>query len=365
MHRDRHKSGMKQQTSFLYLITFIGAACMTTLLTLTLRQQGDAEELMPQKTFTIDVLNRMTPVKDQGTNENCWAYAMLSAIETEHLMQGDSVHLSVDYAMRALLEEQFEQTYLCQGKNRTTVRGMAQTLLNVMDRKGMYPYDAYHPSHPINHRMMGKKILLLGKTAINHHAGLRPFQPQVKKVLDEAYGAVPHQVYMLRATYTPCEFARSVCAPDEYVTLTSFTHHPFGFPFVLELPDNWERNEQLNLPIDSMMNVMMRAVNSGHGVCWEGDVSNRFFSFRKGIAELPAGTDVSQQARQKAFECFDTTDDHCMAVVGMAHDAEGQRFFIMKNSWGKKNPYGGLMYVSEDYVRLKTIAVVLPKSLLL
>lgn len=333
-------------------------------LTVTSCRQEHGRQLPAVTGLTNDVMNRMTPVKNQGGNENCWAYAMLATIETEHLMRGDSVNLSPDYAMRALTEEQFVRLCLSRGHTATSLRGMAQTLLNVMQRQGMMPYDAYHTNPKPNYRTVARKVGLVAQKVVTRRTGMQRYMPELEQLLDDAYGPLPHRVYMLRAEYTPQEFGRSVCAPDEYVALTSFTHHPFGQTFALELPDNWEHNEQLNVPIDSLVGVMRRAVATGHGVCWEGDVSDPGFSFRRGEARLRPGTDTSQESRQQAFERFETTDDHCMAVVGLAHDTKGNRYFVMKNSWGTKNPYGGLVYMSEDYVRLRTIAIVVPRSLL-
>ena len=159
---------------------------------------------------------------------------------------------------------------------------------------------------------------------------------------------------------TPQEFARSVCAPGEYVALTSFTHHPFYADFALEVADNSGREPFFNVPIDTLMTRLERAVRAGRGVCWEGDVTEPGFSFGRGVARLPEGEATGQADRQAAFERFLTTDDHCMAVVGLARDARGELFYIMKNSWGTGNPYGGMVYMAESYLRLKTVAVVMP-----
>ena len=183
---------------------------------------------------------------------------------------------------------------------------------------------------------------------------------QLGAMLDETMGPVPARVFMLGAEYTPQEFARSVCAPGEYVALTSFTHHPFYADFALEVADNSGREPFFNVPIDTLMTRLERAVRAGRGVCWEGDVTEPGFSFGRGVARLPEGEATGQADRQAAFERFLTTDDHCMAVVGLARDARGELFFIMKNSWGTGNPYGGLVYMAESYLRLKTVAVVMP-----
>lgn len=138
-------------------------------------------------------------------------------------------------------------------------------------------------------------------------------------------------------------------SPDDFVTLCSVPDSAYGQFITLDLPDNWEGNRQLNVPLDTLFAVTLRAAASGRGICWEGDVSERGFSFRKGVADLvpPDGS---------------TTDDHCMAIVGLAHDERGRNFFIMKNSWGTGNPYNGLMLMSFDYFKAKTILVALPRD---
>ena len=159
--------------------------------------------------------------------------------------------------------------------------------------------------------------------------------------LDAGYGDLPAEVYVLELLPDILEQRRDKVLID------------------LELADNHGRERFRNVPIDTLMACMERAVRAGRGVCWEGDVSEPGFSFGRGVALLPAGTPTGQADRQRAFERFLTTDDHCMAIIGLARDASGGRWFICKNSWGTGNPYGGLMYMSEPYFRLNTVAVVM------
>ncbi len=316
---------------------------------------------MPER-FHTEVLNAYTPIKNQGRSPLCWAYAMLSAIETEHIMRGDSVHLSVKYAARALAEDNFRRAYFKCDRSPSTMRATPQSLLDVIACHGLVAYDAYRDAPEADYDVLMSKLRRLARVAVNTRLPLRRAEERAAAVIDETLGPAPRNVFMLGAQYTPGEFARSVCAPDEYIAMTSFTHHPFYETFALEVPDNRTQSEMLNVPVDTLMARMALAVRRGRGVCWEGDTSEEGYSFECGTASLPAGTDVSQTARQLAFERHETTDDHCMAVVGLARDNAGRLWFIMKNSWGTANPYGGLMYVSGDYVRLKTIAVFMPRS---
>jgi len=314
------------------------------------------------RTFTNIWLAAFTPVKDQGKSNGCWAYAMLSMIESEHILMGDSVNLSPAYAMRKRLEDEFRRYYLSQGTHTFTLRGMGQTLINTIAQYGIMPYDAYPDRSGMNTENLREQLNDLAEVAIKRRTGLETTDRYIQPLLDETFGPMPKQVSMYSVEYTPLEFAHSVFRKDEYVGVTSFTHHPFGSTFALEVPDNWEHNTFFNVPLDTLSAYARRTVSSGHTFVWEGDISNLGFSFRNGTAMLRRGARVSQEARQRDFERFVTTDDHCMHCVGMARDQNGELFYIMKNSWGKDNPYGGLVYMSEEYLRLCTIALYIPTN---
>jgi bleomycin hydrolase len=224
-----------------------------------------------QTTYIHDVLLPMTPVKDQGQTQICWAYAMLATIETEHILRGDSVNLSGIYVARI--------------ENR---RAMCQTLLNIIQREGIVPYDVLPDDTPAD----------------------------VK---------APKWVFMLGARYTPKEFAHSVCAPDEYLSLTSLPDSPYYNKVEVSIADNWEHNHFLNLPIDTLRRHVDEALNHRHPVCWES---------RK----------------------------HAMEIVGLAHDAEQHTYYIMKNSWGQDQPHEGLVYMPVDQMWADMIAVYMTRE---
>lgn len=250
--------------------------------------------------FTIEVLNGYTPVKNQGNSQTCWAYAMLAAIETEHIMRGDSVHLSVAFVENAVRHEP---------RAPRSLRGMGMTTVNLIQKYGLVPYDA---------------------------------MPQGDTL-------PPHLAFMFGVEYKLQEFARSVCALGEYTGYGTNHHQPYYQTFEPQLADNWEHNRLMNLPADSLVRLTERAVRNGHGVCWEGDTSEPGFNWAEGYAVNTLWTGT-------------TSDNHCMAIVGIAHDETGQKYFIMKNSWGTNNRYKGLMYMSFDYFHRKTIAVYLSRD---
>ena len=314
--------------------------------------------------FSNDLLLPTTPVKNQQQSSLCWIYAMLATIETEHLTQGDSVNLSPIFLARQWLQQQAEQLYFDRQTPKPSQRAMATTALNLIRRYGAQPYDYYHAHQQANINVVCRRIQQLARNSANRRSGLPRFRQQLNELLDQQLGFMPQYVHMLGAEYTNQEFGRSVCMNDEYEALTSFSHHPFGSRFQLEVPDNVMHDHFLNVPIDSLLQRITQSLRQGHPVCWEGDISEEGFNFRQGVAVIKQrqGKENDQERRQRAFEHFDTTDDHCMALVGLAHDDKGQRYFIAKNSWGTNNKYHGFMYLSEDYLRMKTICVVLKKE---
>ena len=304
----------------------------------------------PEEKFTVDLRLPTTPVKDQGSSSLCWVYGMLATLETEHIMRGDSVNLSPDYVARMYLSEQANRRRLLPNKivqkeAGITTRGMCTMALDLIQTYGLQHYDAYRHKPDMDYNVLCRK-LDKGNDA--------------EKLLDKYIGPLPKQVFMLGALYTPLEFAHSVCTDDEYIALTSFTHHPYGQRFPLEVPDNYFHDTFLNVPLDTMMNRIVQSLRSGHPVCWEGDISEPGFLFGNGFAVLKhEDKKVTAERRQASFEAHRTTDDHVMEIVGLAHDQHGRRFFLCKNSWGTANRYHGFMFLSENYVRMKTITVVL------
>ncbi len=329
-----------KKTVFLFLSFLVLISCE--------KQRGKVN--VSEEKFTVELRLPTTPVKDQGSSSLCWVYAMLATLETEHIMRGDSVNLSPDYVARMYLSEQANRRRLLPNKvvqkeAGITTRGMCTMALDLIQTYGLQHYDAYRHKPDMDYNVLCRKL---------------DYGNDTEKLLDKYIGPLPKQVFMLGALYTPLEFAHSVCTDDEYVALTSFTHHPYGQRFPLEVPDNYFHDTFLNVPLDTMMNRIVQSLRAGHPVCWEGDTSEPGFLFGEGYAVLKnEKKKVTAERRQASFEVRRTTDDHVMEIVGLAHDQNGRRFFLCKNSWGTDNRYHGFMFLSENYVRMKTIAVVL------
>ena len=178
--------------------------------------------------FRNDVVIKTTPVLDQGRSPLCWAYAMLATIESEHLMQGDSVHLSVDYVARMLLKEEATHFYFNRDNGQVSMRGMASMVFDLMAMYGMLPYDSYYNNESVDYPVLARTVQQIARASTS----LSMLNERMDKSLDEQIGYLPGTIMMLGARYTPLEFAHSVCRPEEYLSLTSFTHHPFGKPFI-------------------------------------------------------------------------------------------------------------------------------------
>ena len=334
------------------LVLSIGACLLVSACSRPRKAEAGHLESATGNPFTTDLLLKTTPVKQQDRSPLCWAYAMLATIETNHLMQGDSVNLSIDYMARCLLTESVRRYYLSRGTSPINLRGMGTRLLALLETYGACPYDSYH-AESANYNVIVRRL----EQAARASRSLTALDQRANAILDAAIGYLPgKQVHMLGADYTPREFAHSVCRSGEYQAITSFTHHAFGTQFVLEVPDNLNADRVLNLPLDTLMQFIVGRLRSGRAVYWEGDITSPGFDFAAGTAEV--GHPVTQQQRQQAFESLQTTDDHALELVGLAHDKQDRRYFIAKNAWGTANRFGGFLYLSEDYLRLNTVMVV-------
>ena len=331
-----------------FVFTLLAVACLCSC----------GREPVAGGVFTVETVNKITPVKDQGLSPLCWVYAMLATIESDRLMMGDSVNLSPAYVARRVLERQAERSYFSGGTTEVGAAGVAPDLLDALDEYGVMPYDSYRSD--CNYNVLCRKLERLTQEAAEHRIGITRLRRRVADVLDTSVNPLPRRVWMYGAEYTPREFAHSVCLPGDYVAMTSYTHEPFNEYVPLDVPANRRGHRFLNVPLDTLVSRVADALHSGRSVCWEGDITDDGFSFEDGTAELAApGARVTQAVRQRAFESLEVTDDHCMAIIGLARDVSGGRWFICKNSWGTGNPYGGLMYMSEPYFRLNTVAVVM------
>lgn len=315
--------------------------------------------LVPPKVKTVNQLPT-TPVRSQGSSSLCWLYAMAATIETDRLAQGDSVAISVDYLARCYIEEQVEKVFYGRGKTPITTRGMLTTALQLMERYGIYPEDSYahYPSPPFN------PLARRATRAVFGAPTLTEAKRRVQRLLTQKLGELPQNIYLLGATYTPKSMAQSLFLKNDYVPITSVAHRPYGKRIALELPDNQYGDSFVNVPMDSLTSLICHALKQRHAVAWEGDISEPWHKFSSEAAVAEWRNDVTPQERQREWETHKTTDDHAMAIVGMAKDDMGHTYFIAKNSWGKEGPLHGFFLLDEDYVKMKTVALCIHRNAL-
>lgn len=337
---------------FQHLIMVMSALLLASCLSKPATPASDIQPLVTLKT---------TPVKHQGQSPLCWAYAMLATIETDRLQQGDSVNLSPDYIGTRFLEEQAAFYYLSATRTPVSMRGTGTTTLNVMDRYGIVPYDSYHATTNISYNVLARKAMGVAHTS----PSLKAMTMRLRNIIEQTVQFYPQRVYMLGATYTPKAFAHSVALPRQYIALSSYAHHPFGTMVMPELKDNYYRDSCLNITVDQLAHIVVTAIKAGHAVCWQGDISNPGFRFDRGTADVPPGAHHASQAlRQRMIETKHTTDDHAMELCGIGKSRDGRLWILAKNSWGNNNPFGGFMYLSLDYIRLKTTMIVVDRNVL-
>lgn len=354
--------------------------------------------------FTEVVKLPATPVKNQAATGTCWCFATTSFMESELLRMGKGTYdLSEMFIVRQKYMNQLQDNYLRRGEGNIGQGSLSHTFMNAYRQVGIVPEEVYtginYDSDRHNHGEMVRFMHALADVAVKAKHRSPEYDKLIENLFDTYLGKLPEKFTYKGKEYTPKSFAESLgLNMDDYIELTSFTHHPYYVKFDVEVPDNWEHSLMYNLPLDEMMETVDYALNNGYTVCWDGDVSEKGFSFTNGVAINPevkkvedlSGTDrarfeklgekerleevfkfehpypeinVTPEVRQAGFESFVTTDDHLMHVTGITKDQNGTKYYITKNSWGTdRNKFGGYLNMSESFVRAKTIYVMVHKD---
>jgi bleomycin hydrolase len=309
-----------------------------------------------------------TPVKNQASTGTCWCFATVSFLESELLRLGKGTYdLSEMFIVRQKYYNQLQDNYLRQGKGNIGQGSLSHTVKNAYKQVGIVPEEAYtginYNSEKHNHSELSKFIQAIAEVAIKSKQRSPEYDKLIDNLFDTYLGKVPEKFTYKGKEYTPQTFAASLgLNMDDYIEITSFTHHPFYTQFALEVPDNWENELIYNVPLDELIQCMDYSLNAGYTVCWDGDVSEAGFAFSKGVATTPEAN-VTPEIRQKGFESFVTTDDHLMHVTGIVKDQNDVKYYITKNSWGtERNDMGGYLNMSEGFVRAKTIYLMVHKD---
>lgn len=332
--------------------------------------------------FTDRKVLPATSVKNQAMTGTCWSFSTTSLVESQCLKNvKEEIDLSEMFTVRNIYIEKAKNYILRQGKTQFGEGGLGHDVIRAVSLYGTIPdaeYSGLKAGQKMHdHSKMAKQLQQYLDNALKERPVPGNWLEGYIKILDENLGVPPATFKYKGITYTPQSFAKEVLKfnADDYVNITSFTHHPYYKPFILEAPDNFANGSFYNLPLEQMIDVVKAAVKNGYTVMWDADVSNQGFKQDKGLAlyadkqngDFNAATkELTWNAakRQSLYENLTTQDDHLMHITGTEKSKGGKTFFIVKNSWGKVGPYEGYINVSESYFAINTVSLVIPKAAL-
>jgi bleomycin hydrolase len=376
---------MQQKRSLL----FICCLCVSLLSAQNLPSELNGYKFTPVKTLGA------SPVQNQNKSGTCWVYSTNSFLESELKRMGKPViDLSEMYIVRAGYLERAENYVRRQGAAAFGQGAENHDVMNIVKEYGIVPQSVYsgflpESGHdkPVHGEM--EAVLKAMLDAVNKNPDGKLSKLWMKAytgALDAYLGAPPANFIYEGKNYTPQSYFQSLgVVPENYVALTSYSHHPYYQPFILEVSDNWSNGLFYNLPIDELMQVADYAIDKGFTFAWASDVSEKTFSAKEGMAVMPAKAWedmsqgerdsiwkapvkekwVTQDERQEAFNNLSTTDDHGMHATGIVTDQNGTKYYVIKNSWGTvKKEMMGYLYVSQPYFRYKTMSVMVHKDAL-
>lgn len=329
--------------------------------------------------YNFDIVQQVenTDIKSQGKTGTCWSFASISFLESEILRtKGESIDLSEMYIVRDVYNDKARNYILRQGKANFSEGSLAHDMLNAGLRQGLVPEQVYSgtSTEQHNHKLLFEEL----KTYLDSIVAVKNipsnWEEEFNGILDTHLNTYEDSFLIKEQNFTSKSYYDYLGLDlASYIHVTSFTHHPFDENFILEIPDNYSNGSYLNVEIDRLQYMVDKAIAEGHSVIWDGDVSEKGFSAKRGLAINPIDfkescydqpceeTKVNQEDRQQSFESYVTTDDHLMHLVGIAKDENGGKYYIIKNSWGEISDYKGYLMMSESYFRAKTVAISLNK----
>ncbi|MBD5350552.1 MAG: aminopeptidase [Bacteroides sp.] len=348
-----------------------------------------------------------TSVKDQNKSGTCWCFSGLSFFENELLRKtGKEMDLSEMFVVRHCYDDKADKYVRMYGALNFSQGGSALDVPFVWETYGIVPEEAYrglnYGEEKHSHAELADLLTGYVKTIVRkpNKKISTAWRNGFNGILDAYFGELPETFVYEGKTYTPQSFAQSLpIKMDDYVALTSFTHHPYYKPFMLEVSDNWLGGQYYNLPLDEFKAVVDNALDNGYSILWAADVSEGGFKWNDGYAIMPKGKSqadmdgtelarwvklsdrereaekykingpveeitVTPELRQQMFDSQETTDDHGMVIVGKAVDQKGNKYYKVKNSWDTNQKYDGYFYVSEPYFLAKTMDIYLNKEAL-
>ncbi len=381
------------------LLLFLGLSLFSTPVWAKVKDDGSYK-------FTITKEIAHTPVKNQSQTGTCWSFAGMSFFESEMLRMGKpEVDLSEMFQVSLCYREKAKKFVRMEGKMNFGSGGELYDDFYILNKYGLVPESAFHGikynEEKHSHGEMDEVLKKIVEGVVeNKSRKISPVWDQAfNKTIDTYLGELPETFKYKGKTYSPKSFATDYCGidPNNYVQITSFTHHNFYETFSLEVPDNWLWSESYNVPLDELQEIVDYSLKNGYSVLWAADVSDKgFATSQKGIAVVPDKTpknmnevelakwdslserekedsfykfnkpekerDITQDIRQLAFDNLETTDDHALHLIGLAEDQNGVSYYKVKNSWGDYNQYKGYFYASKPYLRYKTTAIMVNKA---
>lgn len=346
--------------------------------------------------FEVIIDLEATDVKNQGRSGTCWSYSSNSFLESEMIRLGrEPVDISEMQVVRMTYVDKAEKYVRLHGYLNFGQGGALPDVLYTMDKYGLVPQNLYEGlviGEEVNMHGEMEAVLkgIIDGVKANNNGRISPvWRKTVDATLDAYLGELPASFKWEGKSYTARTFADEVVGlrADDYIQLTSFTHHPMHEKVVIQVPDNWTWWPSFNVTLDEMMSTLDEALENGYTVAWAGDVSEKGFSVKNGVAIVPqtdyqsmtdeqranmfngpqGELEIDAALRQKAYDNYETTDDHGMHITGVVKDQEGNKYYITKNSWGTKYGFDGYLYMSEAFVKYKTLSIMihrdaLPKS---
>ncbi|MEO6490250.1 MAG: C1 family peptidase [Ferruginibacter sp.] len=335
--------------------------------------------------FVVEKNNAATPVKDQARTGTCWSFSTTSLLESQFLknFNNGALDLSEMFTVYNIYIEKAKNYVMRQGATQFNQGGLGHDVVRSVSLYGAMPESAFTGLKEGERAFNHTKAVVVLKEFLDNLLKSKPVNQNwlqdYKKLLNDAIGTPPSEFEYNGKKYTPKTFASEVLKynSNEYVNITSFTHHPYNAPFILEVPDNFSNGSYYNIPLSDMIQLVKNAVNKGYTILWDADVSNSGFVTNSGlalfvnIADKESGEPVTADMkeldwnvalRQQYFENLTTQDDHLMHITGIERSKEGKEFFIVKNSWGQGGPYKGYMNVSTAYFAMNTVSMVVPKA---
>lgn len=324
----------------------------------------------------------VSTVKSQGSTGTCWCYATVSFLESELIRMGKPVtDLSEMYIVKKAYEYKAKLYIGTHGKSNFSQGGQAHDVMNEIIDHGIVPESVYggkkYDSDRHNHRELSKVLTNFLDAVLEAKNPTTVWMDAFNAIQEVYLGKEPKTFEVDGKTFSPLTYASEMgIDANNYIEITSYTNMPYYEASELIIPDNWSHDNYYNLPLDEFMEVMDYSLNNGYTFVFDGDMSDKGFTRKEGIAVVEDEKDeektyltkpvkekhIDAEFRQAQFESFDVTDDHLMHITGIVKDQNGVKYYKTKNSWGVKNGFEGFWNMSEEFMRLHTVAIMVHKD---